>query len=67
MQRRFSDVFDFGPDWKGPRALDCPLPSDAFQQLVGDALRELFGSAAWVASTAGRDGVIEASSQEPAG
>ena len=60
MQRAFLDRFDFGPTWQGPRASEFRLPSDAFQQLIGDALKESFDSAAWVASTAGRDGSIDA-------
>ena len=46
--------------WNGPRARQYSDRSDAFQQLVGDALRELFGSRASVSPTEGRDGAIDA-------
>lgn len=70
MQRTFSDAFDF-PAWEGVRARQFDEPSDAFQQLIGDALKETFGAGAWVAATAGRDGGIdvwvEASAAVPVG
>jgi hypothetical protein len=51
----------FIPDlFGGPRAQQCPNREDMFQQLVGDALREEWGSNAFVAPTKGRDGAIDA-------
>src|SRR5574337_1110465 len=46
--------------WNGPRAKQYSDRSDAFQQLVGDALREQFGSRASISPTEGRDGSIDA-------
>jgi len=46
--------------WNGPRAKQYSDRSDAFQQLVGDALREQFGWRASVSPTEGRDGSIDA-------
>ena len=46
--------------WLGPRSAQYPNSSDAFQQLVGDALREHFGSRASISPTEGRDGSIDA-------
>ncbi|MFN4865031.1 MAG: hypothetical protein ACK5GZ_01715 [Cyanobium sp.] len=46
--------------WRGPRATAFPDRSDAFQQLVGDGLREAWGWRVSVARTEGRDGAIDA-------
>ncbi len=46
--------------WQGPRAGQYDDRSDAFQQLVGDMLRERYGTFANVAPTEGRDGSIDA-------
>ncbi|MEE1880269.1 hypothetical protein V0R55_08855 [Pseudomonas soli] len=45
--------------WSGPRAQEFDERSDAFQQLVGDLLREMFGDGVSVAPTSGRDGSID--------
>ncbi len=51
----------FNPaSWQGPRAGQYERRSDAFQQLVGDMLRERYGTFATVAPTEGRDGSIDA-------
>lgn len=44
---------------EGPRAHQHPKRNDAFQQLVGDGLREVFGNRVSVAPTEGRDGSID--------
>src|SRR5262249_29002235 len=44
----------------GPRSRAFPLRSDAFQQLVGDGLKASVGQAAYVVSTKGQDGSIDA-------
>lgn len=46
--------------WHGPRTRQYSDRSDAFQQLVGDALREQFGWRANISPTEGRDGSIDA-------
>ena len=46
--------------WQGTRAKQFAKPEDAFQQLVGDALLGQFSAMVHVASTAGRDGSIDA-------
>lgn len=46
--------------WKGSRAGQYDLASDAFQQLLGDALHGHFYARAHIASTSGRDGSIDA-------
>jgi hypothetical protein len=59
MSRSFPT--QFLPDsFGGPRAEQCPNREDTFQQLVGDALREEWGSNVFVAPTKGRDGGIDA-------
>lgn len=50
--------------WNGPRAKQYSDRSDAFQQVVGDALREQFGWRASVSPTEGRDGSIDAFIEE---
>ncbi|MEE1925711.1 hypothetical protein V0R50_25925 [Pseudomonas sp. 148P] len=51
----------FAPQaWSGARSKQFILASDAFQQLLGDALHGHFLADAHVASTAGRDGSIDA-------
>ncbi|TNJ36283.1 hypothetical protein FGF66_12090, partial [Chlorobaculum thiosulfatiphilum] len=45
---------------QGPRAKQHPNRPDAFQQLVGDALREEFRFRVAVSPTKGRDGAIDA-------
>jgi hypothetical protein len=46
-------------EWVGWRAREYPRREDAFQQLVGDGLRELVGLRAHVSPTLGRDGNID--------
>lgn len=46
--------------WQGPRAKQHPNRPDAFQQLVGDSLREEFDFRVFVSPTKGRDGAIDA-------
>lgn len=50
--------------WNGPRAKQHSDRSDAFHQLIGDLLREQFGSRASVSPTEGRDGSIDAFVEE---
>jgi hypothetical protein len=51
----------FSPqDWHGARKKQFVAASDAFQQLLGDALLAHFPAFAHIASTAGRDGAIDA-------
>ncbi|NTW69946.1 MAG: hypothetical protein HGB23_08900 [Chlorobiaceae bacterium] len=45
---------------QGPRAIQHPNRPDAFQQLVGDVLREEFGFRVSVSPTKGKDGAIDA-------
>lgn len=53
--------FDFTPEnWQGARARQHSTREDAFQQLVGDALRIWAPSVVQTFSTAGRDGSIDA-------
>lgn len=47
-------------DWLGARKDQFPLPCDAFQQLVGDALRGQFSGEAHIVPTTGQDGSIDA-------
>ena len=58
MPRPFPDRFD-PQDWQGPRARAHPRREDAFQQLIGQAVQEIHGLHAHVATTAGRDGSID--------
>ncbi|MDX8400220.1 MAG: hypothetical protein R8K20_08220 [Gallionellaceae bacterium] len=57
--RNFSETFNPLP-WGGFRARQFSKEEDAFQQLVGDALKEQFFDRAFVATTLGRDGSIDA-------
>jgi hypothetical protein len=57
--RLFPDQFH-PENWLGSRKQAFAASSDAFQQLVGDALVWHFSALAHVASTAGRDGAIDA-------
>jgi len=51
--------------WRGPRAVfHRDNRADAFQQLVGDGLREGWGLRVSVAPTKGRDGAIDAFVEE---
>ncbi|APR75142.1 Hypothetical protein A7982_00488 [Minicystis rosea] len=59
----FPEHFTFSRDhqtWSGPRARSFTRREDAFQQLVGDLLREEAGLQVTVAPTEGRDGGIDA-------
>jgi hypothetical protein len=47
-------------EWKGSRGAEHPRREDAFQQLIGDGLRELVGVRAHISPTRGRDGSIDA-------
>ncbi|MFN9621541.1 MAG: hypothetical protein ACK587_01675, partial [Cyanobacteriota bacterium] len=50
----------FNPSsWQGPRAQQFVDRRDAFQQLMGDWLRELYGWRVSVSPTEGRDGCID--------
>lgn len=51
--------------FEGPRAQEYSRPEDLFQQLVGDALREMAGPLAHVALTSGRDGGIDTWVENP--
>ncbi|WP_437649294.1 hypothetical protein [Sorangium sp. So ce362] len=56
----FPERFNFSHDaWAGPRATVFARREDAFQQLVGDALREELGAGVRVMPTEGRDGGID--------
>src|SRR5688572_6031658 len=59
MARSFPKNFDLQL-LKGPRAQQFTRSEDAFQQLLGDALREMAGPYAHVSPTRGRDGSIDA-------
>ncbi|MBM7113363.1 hypothetical protein [Archangium primigenium] len=51
----------FRPEtWKGPRSQQFPKREDAFQQLVGDVLREALPGGAFPVRTSGPDGSIDA-------
>ncbi len=58
MPRVFPGEFE-PHNWEGPKAHAHHEAEDAFQQLVGDRLKEELGSRAHVASTRGRDGSID--------
>lgn len=45
--------------WQGPRSLDHVHREDAFQQLVGDGFKLVFGESAHIIPTSGRDGSID--------
>ncbi len=57
--RHFDNTFNPAA-WQGFRAAQCPKEEDAFQQLIGDALKDEFFDHAFVAPTLGRDGSIDA-------
>ena len=58
--RSFPERFDFAPDvWKGPRAKNFTRREDAFQRLVGSALRTELGSFVRDVPTEGADGAID--------
>jgi hypothetical protein len=59
MPRLFPQFFN-PSDLDGPRAKHFQSPHDAFQQLIGDALKETTGHRAYVSPTKGRDGSIDA-------
>lgn len=59
MPLLFPEQFD-PTTWRGRRARAFPGREDAFQQLVGHALQETWGSCAHITPTAGRDGSIDA-------
>jgi hypothetical protein len=46
--------------WRGLRAQEHPDRADAFQQLIGDGLKAVYGTRAHVMPTAGGDGSIDA-------
>jgi hypothetical protein len=56
----FPDKLIFPKDtWRGSRAQTYLKAEDAFQQLVGDWLSNLYGSSVSVAPTLGRDGAVD--------
>ena len=57
--RNFDNTFN-PLQWKGFRALQFTKEEDSFQQLVGDAFKEQFHNRAFISSTLGRDGSIDA-------
>lgn len=59
MSRSFPQNFDLR-FFEGPRARQFAKPEDAFQQLVGEALKEVAGPCAHISPTRGRDGSIDA-------
>src|SRR5947207_7606543 len=59
MARLFPQVFDLRL-FQGKRAKQFSKPEDGFQQLVGDALKEMAGPYAHISPTRGRDGSIDA-------
>jgi len=59
MARSFPQNFDLRLFF-GPRAKQFARSEDAFQQLLGDALKEMAGPYAHVSPTRGRDGSIDA-------
>jgi hypothetical protein len=58
MSRSFPQHFDLRL-FDGPRAKQFVKPEDAFQQLIGDALKEMAGPCAHISPTKGRDGSID--------
>lgn len=65
MSRSFPIQFDTDR-FVGARGRQFPKPADAFQQLVGDGLKALFGVRATVTPTGGPDGAIDIFVDEPA-
>ena len=59
MQKVFPQQFDLRL-MSGLRAKQFTKPEDAFQQLIGDALKEMAGALAHIAPTRGREGSIDA-------
>ena len=59
LGRAFGEAFT-PLQWQGVRARQFSDEADAFQQLVGDALRNSFREAAVVSPTRGKDGGIDA-------
>jgi hypothetical protein len=59
MARSFPQIFDLRL-FPGPRAKQFARSEDAFQQLLGDALKRMAGPYAHVSPTRGRDGSIDA-------
>ena len=59
MARLFPQTFDLRL-LPGPRAKQFAKSEDAFQQLLGDALKRMAGPYAHVSPTRGRDGSIDA-------
>ncbi len=65
MTRAFPEHFQHR-SWNGIRARAFPEREDAFQQLVGDVLREAAPGQAIIVPTAGPDGSIDAYLESPA-
>ena len=58
MSNLFPEHYDL-KNLKGPRALQFDKREDAFQQLVGDALKEMGGHCVYVSPTKNQDGSID--------